>query len=267
VPEDFVSLKRRRLLTHIQEGFDFLGQTIRKFKDKLIIKPSDKSVKSLLDEIREICRKHKQAKTGTIIARLNPIIRGWANYHRHVVSSATFSKIDNEIHKILWRWAKRRHPNKSLKWIKRKYFKSHQDRNWVFSNDSKEDSHPSHLFHASQIKIKRHIKIKQDANPFNPEWEIYFERREKTKLCEEGRGKKQAQYLLARQNNLCAICRGDISTKIPWEYHFKQHWMHGGSVQTHNLVVVHPECHESLHARKDNKLGPLNRAHRWARAV
>ena len=65
---------------------------------------------------------------------------------------------------------------------------------------------PIRLFRASQIKIKRHIKIKQDANPFDPEWEIYFERREKNKLLERGNGKKQAYYLLEKQNNLCALC-------------------------------------------------------------
>ncbi len=256
--------EEKTVITHIQKGFNFLGQTIRKFKEKLIIKPSDKSIASLLEKARDICKEHKQAKTGYIIAQLNPIIRGWANYHRHVVSSVIFNKVDNEIHKILWRWAKRRHPNKSHGWIKEKYFKSHQGRNWTFSNDSKEDIYPQHLFRASQIKIKRHIKIKQDANPFDPEWEIYFERREKSKLFEKGNGKQQAYYLQKKQGNLCAICRGDISMKTPWEYHFKQHWIHGGSAQAHNLVVVHPECHESLHARKDNKLGPLNRAYRGA---
>ena len=256
--------EEKTVITHIQKGFDFLGQTIRKFKEKLIIKPSDKSIASLLEKARDICKKNKQATTGYIIAQLNPIIRGWANYHRHVVSSAIFNKVDSEIHKILWRWAKRRHPNKGLKWIKDKYFKSYQGRNWTFSSDSKEDGHPLRLFRASQIKIKRHIKIKQDANPFDLEWEIYFERREKDKLLQKRNGKEQAHYLLEKQNNLCALCKENIPPKTKWEYHFKQRWTHGGSCQCYNLTVVHPDCHERLHAKKNNKLGLLTEAERGA---
>jgi RNA-directed DNA polymerase len=247
----------KTIITHIQEGFNFLGQTIRKFKDKLIIKPSDKSIASLLEKARDICKKHKGAKTSYIIAQLNPIIRGWANYHRHVVSSATFSKIDSEIHKILWRWAKRRHPTKGSRWIKDKYFKSHKGRTWCFSDDSKGSEHPRRLFRASEIKIKRHIKIKQDANPFDPKWEIYFERREMAKSLNRGKGKDKAEYLLKEQNNLCTLCNENISMCKPWEFHFKQKWVHGGSCQTNNLTIVHSECHECLHARKDNKTGTL----------
>ena len=236
----------KTIVTHIQQGFTFLGQTIRKFKNKLIIKPSDKSIKSLLGKVRDICNKRKQAKTGFIITQLNPIIRGWANYHRHVVSSAIFSKVDHEIHQILWRWAKRRHPNKGSKWIKEKYFKTHKNKNWAFT--SSDDGHPKYLFHASEIKIRRHIKIKQDANPFDPKWEIYFEKRERDKLLKNSKGKMQAHNLLEKQNNLCALCKENIPMEDPWEYHLKQYWIHGGSTQNYNLAVVHPSCHESLHA-------------------
>lgn len=236
----------KTIVTHIQQGFTFLGQTIRKFKNKLIIKPSDKSIQSLLDKVRDICNKGKQSKTDIIITQLNPIIRGWANYHRHIVSSAIFSKVDHEIHKILWRWAKRRHPKKSSKWVKEKYFKTHKNRNWAFT--SADDGSSKYLFHASDIKIRRHIKIKQDANPFDTKWETYFERRERVKLLQSSKGKKQADNLLERQNNLCALCKENISMEDPWEYHLKQHWIHGGSTQNYNLAVVHHSCHESLHA-------------------
>lgn len=236
----------KTIVTDIQQGFTFLGQTIRKFKNKLIIKPSDKSIKSLLDKVRVICNKGKQAKTDSIITQLNPIIRGWANYHRHVVSSAIFSKVDHEIYKILWRWAKRRHPKKGSKWVKEKYFKTHKNRNWAFT--STDDGYPKYLFHASDIKIRRHIKIKQDANPFDSRWEIYFERRERAKLLQSSKGKKQADNLLEGQNNLCALCKENISMEDSWEYHLKQHWIYGGSTQNYNLAIVHHSCHESLHA-------------------
>jgi RNA-directed DNA polymerase len=242
-------------VTHIQEGFDFLGQTIRKFKDKLLNKPSVKSVKAILDKIRDICNRNKQAKTEDIINQLNPIIRGWANYHRHATSSATFSKVDREIFQILWKWAKRRHPNKSRGWVKRKYFKSHRGNNWTFSGPTK-DGTTIRLLNASRIKIKRHIKIKQDANPFDPAWEIYFEKREKDKLLEKWKGKLQYEYIIERQNHLCAHCQKELSEGDEWEYHFKQPWTCGGSSQNSNLIIVHSNCHECLHVMNDYKLGP-----------
>lgn len=242
-------------ITHIHKGFDFLGQTIRKFKDKLIIKPSDKSIKAILDKIREICNRNKQAKTSDLIKILNPIIRGWANYHRHVVSSREFSKMDHIIFQIIWKWAKRRHPNKGLRWIKDKYFKSHRGRNWTFTGKC-EDGTIIILFNMSRIHIRRHIKIKQDANPFDPIWERYFENRERKKLFEKWKGKIQSEYIFERQNNLCAICNEEIPKKNKWEYHFKKPWMHGGLPQNTNLVIVHPSCHERIHEKNDTKLGP-----------
>lgn len=97
-------------ITHIEDGFDFLGQNVRKYNGKLLIKPSKKSVKALLAKVRGIIKANKQTKADTLIVLLNPVIRGWAYYHRHVVSSATFSKIDSLVFDCLWRWAHRRHP-------------------------------------------------------------------------------------------------------------------------------------------------------------
>jgi RNA-directed DNA polymerase len=251
--ETFLNAKGLRLsqektvVTHIQQGFTFLGQTVRKFKDKLIIKPSDKSIKNLLGKIRDICSEHKQATTETIIRKLNPVIRGWAYHHRHVVSSEIYGKVDSEIHKILWRWAKRRHPNKNFGWVKKKYFKANKGRNWVFTSDSDKEGSQLHLFRAAQIKIKRHIKVKQDANPFDPKWEIYYERKELSKF----KGKKEGKFLNLPPPDelLCALCKKSILPNSSWEYHFKQPWMHGGQCQGHNLTHAHTECHERLHAR------------------
>lgn len=237
-------------ITHIHEGFDFLGQTIRKFKDKLIIKPSDKAVKSILDKIREICKLNKQVKTEEIIKRINPIIRGWTYYHRHVVSAATFSKVDCEIFQILWRWAKRRHPNKNRSWIKNEYFTSYLGNNWVFYAKCN-DGTTSYQYHASRTKIRRHVKIKQDANPFDSSWERYFETREKGKLLGKWIGKQQAKNIAERQSNLCALCNEEIPKDSNWEYHFKCPWMHGGSNQVTNLCIVHSDCHERIHAKNE----------------
>ncbi len=121
----------KTVVTHINDGFDFLGQNIRKYNGKLIIKPAAKNVKAFLTKVRHIINSNKQATAGNLILQLNPLIRGWANYHRHVCSSDTFSKVDNSIFVALWRWAKRRHSNKSGKWVKQKYFPAIGQRQWV----------------------------------------------------------------------------------------------------------------------------------------
>src|SRR2546423_2927705 len=127
--------QEKTLLTHIEDGFDFLGQHLRKYNGKLLIKPSKKNIHTFLEGIRKVIKVNKQATAGNLIAQLNPKIRGWANYHRHVGSLETFAKVDHAIFLALWQWAKRRHPHKSHTWIKKKYFKTNGGQNWVFSGE------------------------------------------------------------------------------------------------------------------------------------
>lgn len=162
-------------ISHIDDGFDFLGFNIRKYKNKLLIKPAKSSVTGIKDKIKGIIAANKTAKTDNLIGILNPIIRGWANYYRHVVSQQTFDKIDNAIWEMTWKWAKRRHPNKPLKWIKTKYFQSIGSRSWVFG----EKDGKLKLLSMSTFPIRRHIKIRSSANPFDPHWKGYFEKRSK----------------------------------------------------------------------------------------
>jgi RNA-directed DNA polymerase len=166
-------------ITHITQGFDFLGQNVRKYGDKLLIKPANKSVKTLLEKVRDVLGKNKAATQAQVIMLLNPIIRGWAMYHRHVVAAATFSRIDHLVWTKLWRWAKRRHPHKNAQWITARYFRRQGLRDWVFAcrAPSGEQAPEVELFRASTVPIKRHTKVRSDANPFDPAWTAYFQRR------------------------------------------------------------------------------------------
>lgn len=168
-------------ITHITNGFDFLGQNVRRYPNgKLLIKPSRKSIKSLLSKIKEIVRKYLGKPAHQLIARLNPVIRGWANYHRHVVSKRIFARIDAEIFQMLWRWAKARHPKKGLRWIKSKYFERLGTRDWwFFGKSTGAGNKTSHyrLFHASSVKIVRHILVKSSLNPYDPAWAGYLAQR------------------------------------------------------------------------------------------
>lgn len=111
-------------ITHIENGFDFLGQNVRTYNGKLLIKPSKKNMHSFLEKVRGIIKDHKQATIGQLICMLNPVIRGWARYHRHVVSKKVFSSVDRAIYEAMWRWVNRRHPRKSKHWIIAKYIRT-----------------------------------------------------------------------------------------------------------------------------------------------
>src|ERR1700682_4763633 len=112
-------------ITHIEDGFDFLGQNVRKYKTgkrhALLIKPAQKSVRAHLEKIRDIIKKHHTLSAGRLILMLNPIIRGWAQYHQHVVSADVFHDVDDAIYRTVRWWMKRRHPKKSNAWSKRHY--------------------------------------------------------------------------------------------------------------------------------------------------
>jgi len=73
--------KTKTRITHISDGFDFLGQNIRKYKGKLLIKPSRRSVQALVAKVRAVVKGSLQLSAGLLVQRLNPIINGWANYH------------------------------------------------------------------------------------------------------------------------------------------------------------------------------------------
>ena len=174
-----LSLEKTRI-THINDGFDFLGFNVRKYKGKLLIKPAKSSVKRFLDEIREYIRSHRAVKTEVLVRQLNRKIRGWATYYRHVVAKKTFAYVDNQVFLALLSWINHRHPNKSNSWKRKRYFRRHGRRNWVFSvviHDKQGNVQHLDLLQAASIPIVRHVKIRADATPYDPAYFDYFESR------------------------------------------------------------------------------------------
>ena len=150
----------KTLITHISDGFDFLGYNFRKYKGMLLTKPSKKSIQSITGKIRAIVKKAQAWSQDALIKTLNPIVRGWANYHRHIAAKATFKKLDAYLWTVTWQWGKRRHSNKGFKWIATRYWHSEDERNWVF----KTGENTLHQF--SDASIRRHTFPKLDANPY-----------------------------------------------------------------------------------------------------
>jgi RNA-directed DNA polymerase len=239
-------------ITPIEDGFDFLGQNVRKYHGKLLIKPSKKNVKTFLAKIRETIKGNKQATAYNLIQMLNPKIRGWANYHRHIASKKTFVRVDDAIFKGLWQWAVRRHPKKSRHWIAAKYFGTSGNRHWHFFGEASDDEgHPvsNRLFHAASTPIKRHTKIKGPANPYDPEWEVYLEERLGVKMASNLYGKRTLHYLWSEQNGLCPICNQKITQLTGWHNHHIVWRVRGGSDGVENRVLLHPQCHAQVHAQ------------------
>jgi RNA-directed DNA polymerase len=164
-------------ITHISEGFDFLGQNTRKYGEKLLTTPSKKAQSSLKEKLKMTIKGHGD-NAYQLIKKINPIIRGWCNYHRHIVSRKVFEKVDHYVFQLLWNWAKRQHPNKSQTWIAKKYF--HCGKKWTFAIKTRRGK-VKEQYLASSTKIRRHILIKGTANPYDQEWDAYFEKREKRK--------------------------------------------------------------------------------------
>ena len=150
----------KTFITHIDEGFNFLGWNFKKYKGVLLIKPSIKSIQKVIEKVRDIMHKAKAWTQKQLIGELNPIIRGWTNYHKHVVAHEAFARMDFVMWGQLWHWAKRRHPNKGHWWIVDKYWHREGSRNWVFKSDTNK------LVLFEDAKVRRHPWLRLDANPF-----------------------------------------------------------------------------------------------------
>ena len=236
----------KTFITHIDKGFDFLGQNVRKYNGKLLIKPAKKNVKAFLDKVRIAIKERKTAPAILVVQKLNPMIRGWAMYHRHIVAKQTFSKVDHEVWKMLWNWAGRHHSNKPLKWIKQRYFMRHNGQDWTFFAKNEEKQVVT-IFKASSVKIQRHPKIRATANPYDKGEEAYFEQRIEHQMFNKLIGKRMLRYLYDRQKGCCSVCTCKITTQTGWNVHHLTPKYLGGEWRADNLVMLHPVCHIQVH--------------------
>jgi len=248
--------KSKTRITHINDGFEFLGSNIRKYKGKLLIKPSRQNVQSFLAEIKTTIRENLHTPVNRLLRLLNPKIRGWALFHRSTVSKEIYGYVDNYIFCELERWMLRRHPCKSLRWCHQKYFTRVGDRNYVLQGiieDRRGKPRVIRLEKARDVKIKRHIKIKADANPYDPEWEVYFEERSALQMKDSHKGYGKMVKLWFDQNGRCPQCGEKITRETGWHIHHRIRLVDGGNNSMANLALMHPTCHQQLHAGTDQQ--------------
>ncbi|WP_456373536.1 group II intron reverse transcriptase/maturase [Thiolapillus sp.] len=248
----------KTFVTHIETGFDFLGWNFRRYwrqgQQKVLVKPSKTNIKTFLSKVWKIIKSRPGATQASLTGHLNPVIRGWCHYHKAVVAKETFSYVDWQIWKALWQWAKRRHNRKGRRWIAQRYWRTTKMRNWVFAADLPErdengNAQRVELMIAARVKIERHKKIKSEANPYDPEWEPYFEARWHERMRRSLKGRLTELRLWERQEGYCPVCRDRLDWGRKWEIHHRVPRTEGGTDALSNLALLHPNCHRQVHSR------------------
>jgi RNA-directed DNA polymerase len=243
-------------ITHLDDGFDFLGQTIRRYGgDTVLLKPSRRSVQTLVRKIQATIDGAGGWTAGQLIERLNQQLKGWTMYHRHAASKRTFAQVDRRIFRLLWHWCRRRHRTKSGTWLRKKYFQVVGTRQWVFTGtlpDSAGREQPIQLMAVDSVRIIRHIKIRSDVNPYDPQWEEYLEARLVWQMSQTLAGRSRIEYVWKRQAGRCAGCGGQLRlADKPWHVHHRIWRCYGGSDTVDNVRLLHANCHRQLHAVVD----------------
>ncbi|MBC6480502.1 MAG: HNH endonuclease [Hormoscilla sp. GM7CHS1pb] len=228
-----------------EPGFDFLGFNIRQYKVSrhrsgkvgkgylTLIKPNAKSIKNHKEKLKDVIDKHKAAPQAALIGRLNPIIRGWCNYHRTVVSKEVFGKLDAYLWELTWRWANRRHPTKSGAWIAKKYWKADGGRQWNFM-----DNKGKKLILHSETAIVRHVKVKGAASPMDGNL-VYWSKR----LRQSPMVSSRVIKLMGRQKGKCNYCGRMFKDGDKWEVDHIIPKSLGGKDRYDNLQLLHDYCH------------------------
>ncbi len=226
----------------VTDGFHFLGFEIRRFKDKLLTWPQKDKVIGYLRDLKSYLRQHRQSPTGQVIRDLNSKIRGWANYYRFSAAKHTFSKVDQSVYWLLWRWAKRRHPNKPVEWVLKRYYRQVGNRQAVFSEGN------AQLLWHQDTPITRFTKVTGKASPMNPDLKAYWEEHEKRRHARMTI-QKQRRELLKRQQNSCGLCKVAFYEGDPVDDHHIRPRKAGGDHPLNHRMLVHRWCHHAYHQR------------------
>ncbi|MGW7674351.1 group II intron reverse transcriptase/maturase [Streptomyces sp. NPDC054775] len=251
-------------VVHLSQGFNFLGFNVRRFGEKLIIKPSKEALRKIRERLSTEMRALRGANVEAVLRKLVPIVRGWSAYYRTVVSSKVFASLDRHVWTLSYKWAKHTHPKKSRHWVVNRYFgrfnNSRNDR-WVFGNRS----NGAHLPKFAWTSISRHQMVKGAASPDDPALQSYWSNRRRTRTPPPM--DKTSLALAVRQRGLCPLCGQALIVGAEYEPDSPREWIEwfdamrkrlhkhhftyrrdGGSDARTNLRLIHSECHRQHHA-------------------
>ncbi len=245
-----------------EPGFNFLGFNVRQFSVgkynsgmnsvgllgfKTIITPSKESQKRHYKRVAEVINKSRGIDQAALIKKLNPIIRGWCNYFSTVVSQKIFGRMGHLVVIKLLKWGRRRHGNKGRGWTSRKYFKTIEGNNWVFS--TREGTNPLKLMQHSYTEIKRYVKVKGGASPYDGNW-VYWS----TRMGVHPEVSTRVATLLKRQKGKCAHCKNYFTDGDSIEVDHIVPTSSGGKNSHDNWQLLHQHCHDKKTAT-DESLG------------
>ena len=236
-------------------GFNFLGFNIRQFPKgkyhsgkntkgerlgfKTIITPSRDKIKSHYDQLAHVIDVHKAAPQAALIKKLNPIIRGWANYFATVISKEIYAFLDDLVYRKLVCWAKFRHSKKSKGWVAKKYWHSVDGDNWVFATKKNGETHIRLLDHA-HIKIVRHIKVKGESSPYDGNL-VYWS----TRMGKNPEMPSKVSKLLKKQKGKCTHCDLFFRENDVMEIDHIIPKSQGGKDEYKNWQLLHRHCHDT----------------------
>lgn len=243
---------------YITEGFDFLGFNVRHYKAtntktgyKLLIKPSKESLRKTRQDIREIFLNHHGKPISTLIGKINPVIRGKANYMNKGVSSEIFSSLDRYLFIRQRRYVNRLHPNKNKKWKDDKYWGrlnlQRPKSKWVFGNKT----NGNYMLKFKWTNIERHPLVSKRSSPDDPELIEYWEKRRRRRDGDEAQKlSKINQKVAKKQDYKCPVCGESIFNDEPLHQHHIIPRCKGGKDESENLVWLHQYCHHKKHFQK-----------------
>ncbi len=236
----------------VAPGFDFLGWNFRQYPVgkhhsgktgsknskilgfKLLIKPSKKAIKAHADKVKEVIKTHKTAPQYALIKRLNPIIKGWCNYHSKVVSKKIFSSMDDTTWQRLRAWTVSRCSKASYGKLK-KYFRNNGNKAWSF-----ETKDGFRLTTHAETPIIRHVTVRPGASPYDGNW-TYWSTRKGTSFDVPNR----VASLLKKQKGKCTFCGQYFTPEDIAEIDHIIPTSKGGKNDYKNLQLLHRHCHDT----------------------
>ncbi|NEO35697.1 MAG: group II intron reverse transcriptase/maturase [Moorea sp. SIOASIH] len=241
-------------ISHLTEGFDFLGWNFRKCQTTnrktgliTLIKPSQKSVKKVKENLRIEFKRGRTLSQKVIIGKINSIVRGWSNYHNGAVSKEIFSNLDHYVFWKLQRWGRRKHAKKSQEWVNKKYFGNHcpgREDKWVFGDGE------IYLDKFAWTPIQRHTMVAYDKSPDNPELVEYWNERELKQSAKTAKKRLSTgkDKIANRQEYQCPVCKQSLGEYQNTHLHHIIPQSLGGHDRYDNLIYLHEDCHYSIHA-------------------
>jgi RNA-directed DNA polymerase len=239
-------------IVRAQDGFDFLGFNIRLFPQGCFPVPQKQKVLAFVQSIRDWLKHHPNVSPEIVIRYLNPKLRGWGNYYRHGVSARVFQFVDSQVWQAIWRWCLRRHPNKGKTWVASKYFRDLNNRAWTFATTTNPRNRPQllSLFRLSSLSIQRHVKVKGNASPDDPQLAQYWHERQ-LKYGKSYWGKGSKLYQVAQnQGWKCPVCGESLFNGESLHTHHVIPVQAGGTDRQDNLLHLHQACHQQIHMGK-----------------